>query len=234
MSISLISIPAPGAQANVIQPFRQYTTNPSWLAVKPLHDQVLYFGDASGESFLQLQPVQNILNVVLGLSSKPRPIHITAVQIPVVYDSVLHIVPDLHARPPVLPESKESPTETSQGPPPEGGYDLIIHVGVGLPGNLEVEKQAHKVGYTLTDHEGKLPPVCGKNKRGFSGGCYEVLDEELKTEIDVDALVATLKNKFDKVRFDDMNKALISDFFSLLKHQRILAGSFVTLSIMHH
>ena len=148
--------------------------------------------------------------MVLGLSSKPRPIHITTLQIPVVYDSVLQIVPGLHARPAVLSEHLDTPTETSLGPP-EGGYDLIVHVGVGLPGNLEVEKQAHKLGYTLADCDGKLPSIAAKSKRGFSGGCYDGLQEELKTEIDVDGLVSVLKNKFNKVRSRDLAAALVTD-----------------------
>lgn len=104
---------------------------------------------------------------------------------------VLDTVPDLHAVPPVLPAIYTPPTSR---PPPEGGFDLIVHVGVAGPGGLLAERLAHKTGYQLPDYEKQSPPLIGKgNLRGFGGPLYgDEFAEELHTSIDVDTLVGGL------------------------------------------
>lgn len=82
---------------------------------------------------------------------------------PVTYDAVLSSVPGFHARPPVLalPPGSESTHDLSLSgpPPPDDGYDFILHVGVWINGGLKIEQLARKFGYYLADAEGKLAPV---------------------------------------------------------------------------
>lgn len=111
---------------------------------------------------------------------KPQPefveVHISAVEVPVTYAAVLSMVPPLHA-------SKQ--------------YDVILHVGVGMPGGLEVERLAHKMGYNQTDADGKLCEGT-KGKRGFGQG-YEEFGEQIRTGVNVDAIVDHLHSKGLKV-----------------------------------
>jgi len=185
-------------------PFRNFSVNPSWLAVRPLNNTVISTTDDG--------PLQ-------------RPIHITAIKVSVIYDTVLNTVPGFHARPPSLPESTERP----EPQPPVEGYDFILHVGVAGPGDLRVEKLAHKTGYRLPDVEGELPPavdpsggvVYGEKAsaeeerenatlmpdsyresaplRGFGKG-YEGIPETLETELEPEKLVAHLKRNDTKVK----------------------------------
>lgn len=153
--------------------------NPSWLAASPLNNQTLKFTKAAPATPSHPH------------GPKPRPVeveaHISALEVPVTYSAVLSTVPPLH-------ESKQ--------------YDVIFHVGVGLPGLFKVERLAHKTGYNQTDAEGrKCDPISGKNelgdeahtdaekvKRGFGRG-YEEFGEELRTGVDVDGIVKHLKSK---------------------------------------
>ncbi|TFL01498.1 hypothetical protein BDV98DRAFT_612418 [Pterulicium gracile] len=151
-------------------PFRGLATNPSWMAVKQLHNQVINAGTTQ------------------------RRIHITALEVPVIYETVLKLVPALHARPPILPEY----AEIDSLPPPPDGYDLIIHVGLGGTHVLRLEAQAHKHGYTLADITGKPGPLIdGENtpeKRGFDKG-YESFGDILRTNVAVEELVGDLQKE---------------------------------------
>ena len=60
----------------------------------------------------------------------------TTREIPVSYDDVSHLVPDLHA----------------------ANYDLIIHFGVGRNGFITLEKRAHSGGYFGKDIYGRTGP----------------------------------------------------------------------------
>ncbi|GBE88174.1 hypothetical protein BKA93DRAFT_799116 [Sparassis latifolia] len=176
-------------------PFGTYEENPSWLAVQKLH------------------------NCVLGTDSS-RQMHITVLEIPTVYTSVLSILPGLHARPPVLPPSTHP--EFPPASPPKDGYDLVFHVGVASRGSIRVEKLGHKYGYDLPDAEGKQAPVVAASApkevpadsdaaraererpgeiggagptriRGFGKG-YEAFPEEIHTLIDVETLINNVKS----------------------------------------
>ncbi|KAK7433881.1 hypothetical protein VKT23_020506 [Stygiomarasmius scandens] len=171
-------------------PFRQYKQNPSWLAVRTLHNTVIYTPNH-------------------GDSSSREPIHITSLEIPVVYSEVLDIIPGLHAAPPVLPSLALTNTNgnlTTQlaPPPPQDGYTLIIHVGVAGPTELRVELFGDKTGYDLPDHLGKFAPVVGERSpdpdkgeegdepvpvRGFGGEKYGMFPERLGVKVDVDTLL---------------------------------------------
>ena len=152
--------------------------NPSWLAVKKLQNVILQTESSSEPVTVADQQVFSE-HPTPAASHSDKSIHVTVLKVPVVYDSVLDIVPKLHLRPPILPHSSDSgkgtgdeKDEVPEGPsPPEEGYDLIVHVGVAGPGSLRAEKLAHKYGYNIPDAEGKLAPVVktGGGKEGEGG-----------------------------------------------------------------
>ncbi|KAJ7098628.1 hypothetical protein B0H15DRAFT_821606 [Mycena belliarum] len=158
-------------------PFGTYTENPSWLAVRTLHDTTITTAHTRGK------PPKG---------PKADAIHLTALNIPTVYAAVLSTLPGLHAQPPVLPEEYTSPASRAL---PEEGFQLIVHVGVAGPGPLRAERLAHKTGYQLPDHERQSPPlIIGKaTLRGFGSPRYgDDFADELFTSIDVDGLVDDL------------------------------------------
>ncbi|KAJ7167754.1 hypothetical protein C8R46DRAFT_1094022 [Mycena filopes] len=158
-------------------PFGTYKENPSWLAVKTLHDTVITTASMRGK------PPKG---------PKADSIHLTSLNIPTVYTAVLTTLPGLHAQPPVLQPLYTPPTTR---PPPDEGFDLIVHVGVAGPGPLRAERLAHKTGYSLPDYEHQSPPLIigGGNLRGFGSPRYgDEFADELFTSIDVDALVGDL------------------------------------------
>lgn len=201
-----------------MQPFSRYAVNPSWLAVKSLHNAVL-----NVDVDVAIEPVLTGDHLPDACLTATREIRITALQIPVTYEAVLSIVPGLHARPPVLPPDSDPflPTAT----PPPDGYDLFFHVGVIGRGPLRMECAGHKFGYNMKDATGSLAPIVRVSreennqppeaqrmeiarlrdysiespvdgndtpKRGF-GKSYESFPEEIHTEIDVAKLVHHLK-----------------------------------------
>ena len=87
----------------------------------------------------------------------PQHIHISAVQIPPTYDGALDCVPPLHARPPVIPPT--NPPSTMVAPPPEDGYDFILHVGLAGRGPFRIERLAHKSGYRMKDSTNQYAPI---------------------------------------------------------------------------
>ncbi|KAH9935448.1 uncharacterized protein B0H18DRAFT_1114191 [Fomitopsis serialis] len=180
-------------------PFSTYEVNPSWLAVKPLHDTSLRTLDASA-----------------------RPIHITALEVPVTYTDVLSLTPGFHSRPPVLPAPPNEPTSASSRPPAHG-FDFVLHVGVAGSGPMRAEKRGRKVGYNSPDAEGRLCPAIPTDgdgdegarnatpspgvlhrfarslyaylkspTRGFGKG-YEDFPEELFTKVNTEGLLQYLK-----------------------------------------
>ena len=98
------------------------------------------------------------------VGDRQRPIHISTLQIPVVYESILEIVPGLHARPPILPESM--PPDCL--PPPETSYDFMFHIGVAGRGPLRLERVGHKLGYHMKDATGKLAALVRSTPKDFS------------------------------------------------------------------
>ncbi|KAG6813317.1 hypothetical protein H0H92_012130 [Tricholoma furcatifolium] len=140
------------------QPFHHHPVNPSWLAVEPLHNTTIPPDDPAAPATPAVENSEN--------SARPRTraIHISVLQIPVLYEAVLEIVPGLHARPPVLPKNVKEPFP----PPPPTGYDFIFHIGVAGRGPLRMERQAHKLGYHMKDAEGKLAPLASSSPKDFS------------------------------------------------------------------
>ncbi|KAJ7784106.1 hypothetical protein B0H16DRAFT_1491362 [Mycena metata] len=196
-------------------PFGTYKENPSWLAVKTLHDTVIPTAPTRG------QPPKG---------PKPDSIHLTSLNIPTVYAAVLSTLPDLHAQPPVLPPLYTPPTTR---PLPEDGFNLIVHVGVAGPGPLRAERLAHKTGYQLPDYERQSPPIIigGGNLRGFGSPRYgDEFANELFTSIDVDTLVKDLTegpNPLSIVTSDDPGRFLCDFIYycSLAESQRAGRGT---------
>ncbi|VDB83422.1 unnamed protein product [Peniophora sp. CBMAI 1063] len=110
----------------------------------------------------------------------PTHIHLSTILLPVTYTAVEAHVPGLHARPPIVPPHSTSWWDESENaaddaaslprravpgagrplaPPPEDGYDLVLHVGLAGRGGLRVEKLAHRVGYRLKDASGERAPI---------------------------------------------------------------------------
>jgi hypothetical protein len=125
--------------------------------VKPLHNTVIAIDPPSSPVVVddQIVPFDHLNQI--------RPIHISVLQIPVSYEAILDIVPGLHARPPVLPQS-----DVPFPPPPEKGYDFIFHIGVAGRGPLRMEKLGHKLGYHMKDADGKLAPIVRSSPKDFS------------------------------------------------------------------
>ena len=98
------------------------------------------------------------------VGERKRPIYISTLQIPVVYEAILDIVPGLHARPPILPESM--PPDTL--PPPKTSYDFMFHIGVAGRGPLRLERVGHKLGYHMKDATGKLADIVRSSPKDFS------------------------------------------------------------------
>lgn len=166
---------APGALRVLITgygPFAGYTENPSWLAVRPLHNTVLYTQAPTSPVTHNGVDVLHQPPLTPNGKHNPQLIHITALEIPVTYADVLSSVPRLHARPPSLPKVVDSdkttnPTTVFVPPPPEG-YDFIFHIGAGYPGDIRVETLAHKSGYRSPDVDGKYAPIiegAGEDKK---------------------------------------------------------------------
>ncbi|KAG8754810.1 hypothetical protein FRC12_011080, partial [Ceratobasidium sp. 428] len=142
-------------------PFRNVEVNPSWLAVSKLNNQTLTFTPPPDPPSKPHAP-------------KPKPrvpveAHISALEVPVTYSAVMSTIPPLHA-------SKQ--------------YDVMLHVGVGLPGGLAIERQAHKTGYNQPDADGNFCDRVDEEKhakRGFGKG-FETFGNEIKTKVDVDGV----------------------------------------------
>ena len=138
-----------------VQPFGKYVENPSWLAVKPLHNTVL-----SADPPTELIPTDQaamITDEMEEILNRPQQIHITTLEIPVSYQAVLSTVPGLYSRPPVLP----TPADPAMAipPPPATGYDFVFHVGVAGRGPLRIERLGHKNGYRMSDVDGQYAPI---------------------------------------------------------------------------
>ena len=203
------------------QPFSVYKdVNPSWLAVRPLHNTILYTQSPA-------VPVTHHDQTVEAPPKSSRQIHVTTLEVPVKYDAVLSQIPGVHKSPPVLPMPEDPAFAVP--PPPEKGYDFIMHVGVAGIGSLYLEKLAHKWGYRKPDVDGKYAPegdfkiesggqasqaetferlrlglqemIWGPNqpRRGFTAG-YESFADELRTQLDVDELLFYLQEAGIEVR----------------------------------
>ncbi|KAF7782496.1 hypothetical protein Agabi119p4_1872 [Agaricus bisporus var. burnettii] len=143
-------------------PSAQWEVNPSWLAVQPLHNEVLHTDPANHP-----RPAPPSGKPVLPIDDKllvPRPIHISTLEIPATYTSILKIVPKMHLRPPVLPEQVRDEFLK----PPPNGYDLMFHIGLAGRGPLRLERCGHKLGYNMKDAKSRYAPLVIPQPKDFS------------------------------------------------------------------
>lgn len=184
--------------------FMSVTNNPSWLAVKPLHDT--YLDLFSSAPFL-----------TASCSSEQGSARIQCLQLPVHYGSILDVVPRIHGRTPGGEEEgrfwrdpgldaefggKQDHSYPDGYPVdhPESGWDVVLHVGVGRSGPLRVETLAHKIGYTKPDATGTLAPLIHALStptelvRGF-GTPYSEFKDPQHTGINTEHCVAWLRSQ---------------------------------------
>uniref|UniRef100_A0A0W0EYP6 Uncharacterized protein n=1 Tax=Moniliophthora roreri TaxID=221103 RepID=A0A0W0EYP6_MONRR len=164
-------------------PFRNYKVNPSWLAVKPLHNTTI-----------PLDPYPVVIDgQVVNRNSedsggRQRIVKVSALEIPMEYEAVMRIVPGLHLRPPQLPGTVNKEDFFSL---PEGkGYDFIFHLGVAGQGALRMEQVAHKLGYQMKDATGKLAPVVTRHPGDFPAASGRRGDDEV-VDVSVGAVVSS-------------------------------------------
>ncbi|CBQ70992.1 conserved hypothetical protein [Sporisorium reilianum SRZ2] len=237
-------------------PFMCVGTNPSWLAVKPLHNTLL---DLSAAPTLCSSDAAESSTRGVAAGVKAR---IQTLQVPVHYGSVLDMVPRMHGcaasadarfwhdarldeefggrEGGVYPEAY--PVEA-----PVRGWDVVVHVGVGRQGSLRCETQAHKLGYAKPDAHADLAPLADQSTaskhlpkhldthgalRGFARG-YEAFAELESTPIPVSELVAWLRGH--GMRDDEVEQSFdpgryLCDFVfycSLCEARRSGAGTLV-------
>jgi hypothetical protein len=187
-----------------------HTENPSWLAVKPLQNAILHT-DVTPQNVEASNAAASAKSTTANGTFPPRPIHVTTLQIPVLYEAVLQDVPPLYSIPPVLPGY--APSDCL--PPPADGFDFVFHIGVAGRGSLQMECLGHKLGYYKPDVSGKYAPVVEVIPREFSntplassapfddtarpirgfGIGYETSQDEYATEIDVARLLSDMKKE---------------------------------------
>ncbi|BGP17478.1 hypothetical protein JCM10213_004426 [Rhodosporidiobolus nylandii] len=143
-------------------PFGKHAVNPSWEAVKHLDGVVL---SRSPDALDGSTPTAS------SSSSPHRQIKLSASLLPVSYTSCASLVPALH---------------TPTSPP-----DLIIHVGVGLPGGVQLEQRARKWGYEQPDVHGQLCAKVEKGRRGHAGDGAN----KLRTSVDGEKVLRAVKEK---------------------------------------
>jgi hypothetical protein len=141
--------------------------------VKPLHNVVV-----TPDSLSSPITVDGKAITLEDRTGESRPIHITAIEVPMTYEAVLNTVPGLHARPPVLPVDK---TRTFVDTP-ASGYDLIFHVGVAGRGPLRMERLGHKLGYHMKDASGKLATIVQSSPKDNPGPDDRLLAENIERE----------------------------------------------------
>lgn len=176
------------------QPFSTYDVNPSWLAVKALHNAVLTVPLSAPST---PDKARGDLFTAPRSSQQRQRVFVTVLQMPVAYDAVLSRAPGLHAAPPQLPEPIDLPTPPAYVPP--RGFDFVMHVGVAGRGPLRLEKRGHKTGYNKPDAAGQLAPVMHTGEeedpqhpvRG-AGERYTNMPEDLFTDVDVGGIVQYL------------------------------------------
>ncbi|KAK4050614.1 hypothetical protein OIV83_003340 [Microbotryomycetes sp. JL201] len=167
------------------RPFHTYKQNPSWLAVEPLGGTTIQQRprplDTGGSATDGLDDVQ-CDNV------NARPIHITTELVPVTYKASSAATKRIH--------SANSPK-----------YDLVVHVGVGLSGAIKLERRARKLGYDKADVDNELAPRNALGQRGFVDSEFERFAQEIRTDVNVDKVVAWCKTHGGVTQIKDSDDA---------------------------
>ncbi|KAG8832255.1 hypothetical protein FRC17_001652, partial [Serendipita sp. 399] len=115
------------------------------------------------------------------------------------YEHVLGLIPQIY-------------DQYAGGSPSPTSLPFFIHIGAGSPGHYEVERLAHRDGYTFLDVDNKTPPLQNaaflagsrvsnqqalKDDRSIKGRGFPVLDnaETLQTGIDVQGVVEDVRGE---------------------------------------
>ena len=134
----------------ILQPFRHFKVNPSYLATKGLDGTTLSEAPPPFASTEVTVPDDTVACPAF----PPRTILISTETIPLSYTSAEERRSSIHGL-----QREENPA-----------YDLILHVGVDHPGTCKLEQRGRRHGYVQTDVDEKLAPVArlsGDEKRGF-------------------------------------------------------------------
>lgn len=139
-----------------LQAFRQIKDNPSYLATKHLGGTTI---SQAPPNFSPTAPAPTASAPADPTSACARPIEITTECITVTYDYVNERVHALHG---LAPAKADDPAYAD--------VDLFLHVGVGRPGMVKLEKRGRRYGYIKTDAQENLAPVAGPEghqRRGY-------------------------------------------------------------------
>ncbi|KAM0791711.1 hypothetical protein ACM66B_003980 [Microbotryomycetes sp. NB124-2] len=139
-------------------PFYTYKQNPSWLAVEPLTNTTIEHRP------LPLSGLHDDHDH-RPLDDHQRPIHITTTLVPVTYEASNATTQRIH--------STEQP------------FDLVVHVGVGLSGQIKLETRARKFGYDKPDVENLYAKENDLGQRGFVEQEFDSFETTIKTDLDV-------------------------------------------------
>lgn len=207
-------------------PFMSVGNNPSWLAVKPLHNVVL---NLSAPPVLERLPSGSQSNVEASGGGEEGSVRarIQTMQVPVHYGSVLDLVPRIHGQvpPPEAEFWRDAHLDADFGgkeglaypeayplEPPAGGWDVVIHVGVGRGGSIRCETQAHRYSYGKPDANSNFAPRVNLSPsqlaklnpkyldadghpRGFPSPSYDGFSDIESTNIPVSTLITTLQQR---------------------------------------
>ncbi|KAF9932208.1 hypothetical protein FBU30_008763 [Linnemannia zychae] len=201
------------------QPFAHHLTNPSWLSVQPLHNTVL---DLPEVPAAKQDPKHH----------KATQAFVTCQELPVEYQKVPDLVPQLHVahgrNTDKDGQEAEIKVEESKQEEDAGEYvkTYYIHVGVGRDGHTALETQAHRVGYHGVDNAKWTPP---KEEPPVSKKEWTADPDLLTTTVDTEALAEYLKAEKGWIcqKSMDAGHYLCEYTFYLSmaeRHRRIAAG----------
>lgn len=188
------------------QPFHSYKVNPSWVAVQPLDGETITAPDSPVRSPRPGETPTGDAETPPG-PEPPRPVHIRTSLVPVTYSDSSRAVSRIHHVEPASPltQTDQSPTvATGRGSGHESSarWDLVVHVGVGLPGAIRLERRARRFGYDKPGTDGQYArsdPVSGQ--RGFTGEEWDTLidpsdpnresdqQQQVTSKVNIDAVV---------------------------------------------
>ncbi|EST05792.1 Peptidase C15, pyroglutamyl peptidase I-like protein [Kalmanozyma brasiliensis GHG001] len=214
--------PTPRRELNILLtgfgPFMSVGNNPSWLAVKPLHNTLLDLSTSP-----TLSPPGSSTAPASESGGQRVQARVQTLQVPVHYGSVLDLVPRLHGQTPP-PEAEfwhdprldpdfggkvgEHYPDAYPFDAPPDGWDVVIHVGVGRGGSIRCETQAHQYSYGKPDaHTAFAPRITlsstelerlnpkyldqDGHPRGFPSS-YEGFNAIESTPVPVSSLIASL------------------------------------------
>jgi len=146
------------------EPFGKHVTNPSWLAVKPLHNTTIELPSPSSKAGVRHHQAAKA--------------DIVCQELPVEYRRVPDLVPALH-----IEHSKVTEDDDEKKAYLKTYY---IHVGVGRDGHTAIETQAHRTGYFAPDNAQWSPD--SKDQPPVQKSAWAADPDVLTTTVDTAAL----------------------------------------------